>query len=48
MGDELQKVENQYLRIVSGAYKATSVQSLQADVGIPPLPLHMDGRQAQF
>jgi hypothetical protein len=48
MGDELQKVENQCLRAVSGAFKATPVQSLQAEGGLPPLPLHMDGRQAQF
>jgi hypothetical protein len=48
MGDEQQKVENQCLRAVSGAYKATPIQSLQAEVGILPLPLHMDGRQARF
>ncbi len=43
MGEELQKIENCCLRTVSGAYKATPVRSLQAEVGIPPLPLHMDG-----
>jgi hypothetical protein len=48
MGEELQKIENHCLRTVSGAYKATQVRSLQAEVGIPPLPLHMDGRQARF
>ncbi len=48
MGDELQKVESQCLRAVSGAFKATPVRSLQAEVGIAPLPLHIDGRQAQF
>jgi hypothetical protein len=36
------------LRSVSGAYKAKLVRSLQAEVGVPPLPLHLDGRQAQF
>ncbi len=48
LGDELQRVENRWLRTVSRAYKATPVQSLQAEVGIPPLPLHLDGRQARF
>jgi hypothetical protein len=48
MGDELQKVENCCLRTFSGAYKTTPVRSLQAEVGIPPLPLHMDYRKAQF
>jgi hypothetical protein len=48
LGEELQKAENCCLRTVLGAYKATPVQSLQAEVGIPPLPLHMDGRQARF
>jgi hypothetical protein len=48
MGEELQKIENCCLSTVSGAYKATPVRSLQAEVGIPPLPLHMDGRHACF
>jgi hypothetical protein len=48
LGEELQRVENHCLKTVSGAYKATPVQSLQAEVGVPPLSLHMDGRQARF
>jgi hypothetical protein len=48
IGKELQKVENCCLRTVSGAYKATPVQSLQAEVGVAPLPLHLDSRQARF
>jgi hypothetical protein len=48
MGEELLKIENRCLRTISGAYKATPVLSLQAEVGIPPLPLHMDGRHARF
>ncbi len=48
VGEELQKVENRCRRTVSGAYKATPVRSLQAEVGVAPLPLHMDGRQARF
>jgi hypothetical protein len=45
---KLQKVKNRSLRTVTGAHKATPLQSLQADVGILPLPLHMDCRQACF
>ncbi len=48
MGEELQKAENRCLKTISGAYKATPVLSLQAEVGIPPLPLHMNGRQVCF
>jgi hypothetical protein len=39
---------NRCLRTVSEAYKATPVQSLQAEVGIAPLSLNMNGRQARF
>jgi hypothetical protein len=46
VGEELQKAENCWLRTVAGAYKATPICSLQAEVGVPLLPLHMDGRQA--
>jgi hypothetical protein len=46
VGEELQKVKNCCLRTVFGAYKAMPVQSLQAEAGGPPLPLHMDGRKA--
>jgi hypothetical protein len=48
LGEELQKVENRCWRTVSGAYKATPVRSLQAEVSTPPLPLHRDGCQARF
>jgi hypothetical protein len=48
VGEELQKIKNCCPRTVSGASKATPVRSLQAEVGVPPLPLHMDGRQACF
>jgi hypothetical protein len=42
------KGENLRLRAVSGAYEAIPVQSFQAEVGIPPLPLHNDCEQARF
>jgi hypothetical protein len=48
LGDKLQRVENRCLRIVSRAHMATPIRSLQAEVGVPPLSLHMDGWQAQF
>jgi hypothetical protein len=48
VGEELQKAENRCLRTVAGAYKATPIRSLLAEVGVPPLPLHIDGRQARF
>ncbi len=48
VGEELQEAENRCLRIVAGAYKATPIRSLLAEVGVPPLPLHMDGKQARF
>ncbi len=48
VGEELQEVENHSRRTVSGAYKATPVGCLQAEVGVPPLPLHMDGREGMF
>jgi hypothetical protein len=46
--DELQRVENHCLKSASVAYKATPVQCLWAKVGVPLLPLHLDGRQAHF
>ncbi len=48
VGEELQKAENRCLRTVTEAYKATPIRSLQAEVGVPLLPLHMDGRQARL
>ncbi len=48
VGEELQKIESRCLRTVSWAYKATPVRSLQAEVGVAPLSLHIDGRQARF
>jgi hypothetical protein len=48
LGEELQRVENHCLRTVFGAYKATPVRSLKVEVGVPPLFIHMDGRQARF
>jgi hypothetical protein len=48
VGEELQKIENCCLRTISGAYKAAPVRSLQAEVGVAPLSLHKDGRQARF
>jgi hypothetical protein len=48
VGEELQKIKNCCFRTVSGAYNASPVRSLQAEVVVTPLSLHMDGRQARF
>ncbi len=45
---ELQKVRYFCLRTVSGTNKATLVQSLEAKVGVPPLPLHINNMQARI
>jgi hypothetical protein len=44
---KLQKLNIQCLRTVAVAYKATLIQSLQAEMGISPQPLNLDGRQAR-
>jgi hypothetical protein len=48
LGDKLKGFKNCGLKTVSAAYKAPPVPTLQAGVGVPPLSLHTDGRQAQF
>jgi hypothetical protein len=38
---------NSCLRAISGAYKATPIRNLEAEVGVPPLGIHLDSHQAQ-
>ena len=38
----LEKIQNQCLRTIAGAYKSTPTQTLEHETGIPPLPLHLD------
>jgi hypothetical protein len=46
--EELQKAENQCLIAIARAYRATPIRSPQAEVGVPPMPLHMSARRARF
>jgi hypothetical protein len=45
---KLQTYQNQCLRIVTGAYKATPVRQLETEAFIPPLDLWLNGRLALF
>ena len=40
--EALEKLQNQCLRIITGAYKSTRVQDLQREAEIAPLNLHLD------
>ena len=41
-------IQNTGLRIVTGAFKATPLQSLEAECTIPPIDLYMDSLHASF
>src|SRR5277367_6594747 len=45
---KLQKQQNQGLRIVLGAFKATPIQQLETESYVPPLDLWLNGRIARF
>jgi hypothetical protein len=45
---ELSPLQNSCLRAISGAYKATPIWNLEAEVEVPPLGIHLDGFQARF
>ncbi len=47
VGAELQKAENKCLRAIAGVYQATPTRSLQAEMLVLLLPLHMHSRQAR-
>ncbi len=47
-GEDFQNAKNCCLRIMSGTYKATPIQSLQPKVSVLPLWLPMDRREAGF
>ena len=36
------KQQNKCIRLIAGAYKATLVSTVEAEVFIPPLDLHLD------
>lgn len=44
---KLDVVQNRYLRIVAGAYKATPIDVLQAEMMMPPMQKHLDQLQAK-
>jgi hypothetical protein len=41
-------LENNCLRAVSGAHRATPIRNLEVEVGVPPLGIHLDSIQARF
>jgi hypothetical protein len=41
-------LQNNYLRAISGAYRATPIINLEVEVGVPPLGIHLDSIQARF
>jgi hypothetical protein len=45
---ELSPLQKSCLRAISRTYKATPIQNLEAEVGVPPLRIHLDSLQAQF
>ena len=45
---KLQKQQNQGLRTVLGAFKATPIRQLETESYVPPLDLWLNGRVARF
>ena len=45
---KLQKHQNQGLRTVLGAFKATPIRQLETEAYVPPLDLWLNGRTARF
>jgi hypothetical protein len=41
-------LQNNCLRAISGAYRATPIRNLAVEVGVPPLGINLDSLQAQF
>ncbi len=41
-------LQNNCLRAISGAYRATPIRNLEVEVGVPPLGIHLDRIQARF
>jgi hypothetical protein len=44
---QLKVIQNKCLRVVTGAYKATPTQVLEAEAGIPPIEIYLNQLQAQ-
>jgi hypothetical protein len=45
---ELGKAQNNSLRIVTGAYKATPIRHLETETWVPPIDLYLNKRKADF
>jgi hypothetical protein len=45
---DLMPLQNNCLRAISGAYRATPIRNLEVEVGVPPLGVHLDSLQARF
>ena len=41
---KLGPIQNKYLRLVAGAYRATSASAIEVEVDVPPLDLFLDER----
>ena len=45
---KLTKVQNKYLRVITGVYRATPTAVLETEAYIPPLDLFLDAKLARF
>ncbi len=45
---DLKPLQNNYLRVISGASKATFIRNMEEEVGVRPLETYLDRIQAQF
>ncbi len=45
---KLSPLQNSCLRAISGAFRATPIRNLEAEVGVPPLGIYLDSLQARF
>jgi hypothetical protein len=41
-------IQNKYLRVVAGAYRATPIRTLEVETHVPPIDLYLDSRLAAF
>ena len=48
MAKKLGPVQNRCLRLVAGAYRATSATTIEVEVDVPPLDLHLDERLRSY
>lgn len=46
--DKLSRLQNKALRLVTGAYKATPISTLEVEAFVPPLPLYLQERARAY